>query len=79
LQVFFYFLNLNKFLGVGFGVNCYCFNYLIDKNENIVNENLCNFYVCPGNENLFCGGNGTLFVYKTGIKGLWGDFKYFFV
>uniref|UniRef100_A0A915P534 protein xylosyltransferase n=1 Tax=Meloidogyne floridensis TaxID=298350 RepID=A0A915P534_9BILA len=57
-----------SFAGVGFGVNCYCFNYLIDKNENIVNENLCNFYVCPGKENEFCGGNGTLFVYKTGIK-----------
>nr|CAD2175994.1 unnamed protein product [Meloidogyne enterolobii] len=57
-----------SFAGVGFGVNCYCFNYLIDKNENFVNENLCNFYVCPGKENLFCGGNGTLFVYKTGIK-----------
>uniref|UniRef100_A0A914LST0 protein xylosyltransferase n=1 Tax=Meloidogyne incognita TaxID=6306 RepID=A0A914LST0_MELIC len=57
-----------SFAGVGFGVNCYCFNYLIDKNENIVNENLCNLNVCPGKENEFCGGNGTLFVYKTGIK-----------
>ncbi|CAK5027761.1 unnamed protein product [Meloidogyne enterolobii] len=43
-----------SFAGVGFGVNCYCFNYLIEKNENFVNENLCNLNVCPGKENEFC-------------------------
>ncbi|KAL7073812.1 hypothetical protein ACQ4LE_007415, partial [Meloidogyne hapla] len=54
-----------SFAGVGFGVNCYCFNSL---NDNIIDENYCNLFICPGKKDSFCGGNGTLFVYRTGIK-----------
>ncbi|KAF7632636.1 WSC domain-containing protein [Meloidogyne graminicola] len=57
-----------SFAGVGFSVFCYCSNYLSNKIENVLNNSFCNLFKCPGNKDVFCGGNGTIFIYKTGVK-----------